>query len=147
MTRRAWPPRWARGFIATLRRDMAKNTFWIVASSVVNMSLGIVVTALTARYFGPTEFGRFNYALALVVLFTAFSTLGLETLTVRSLVTRDHAQSVVMGTSLILRLCGGLVLTGISLGTVIVLEPTALSHDGLESQRCDRLLVSGSPEV
>ena len=124
MTRRAWPPRWARGFIATLRRDMAKNTFWIVASSVVNMSLGIVVTALTARYFGPTEFGRFNYALALVVLFTAFSTLGLETLTVRSLVTRDHAQSVVMGTSLILRLCGGLVLTGISLGTRIVLEPT-----------------------
>lgn len=102
---------------------MAKNTYWIVGSSVVNMALGLVVTALTARYFGPTEFGRFNYALAIVVLFTAVSTLGLETLTVRSLVSGDHEQHVVMGTSLILRLSGGLVLTGISLGTVILLEP------------------------
>ena len=121
--RRVRLPRWARGLVAALTRDMAKNTFWIVSSSVVNMALGLVVTALTARYFGPAQFGRFNYALALVVLFTAFSTLGLETLTVRSLVAGDHEQSEVMGTSLILRLCGGLVLTGISLGTVFVLEP------------------------
>jgi O-antigen/teichoic acid export membrane protein len=121
--RRVRLPRWARGLVAALKRDMAKNTFWIVSSSVVNMALGLVVTALTARYFGPTEFGRFNYALALVVLFTAFSTLGLETLTVRSLVAGDHEQPEVMGTSLILRLCGGLVLTGISLGTVFLLEP------------------------
>lgn len=105
------------------RRDMAKNALWIVGSSVVNMALGLVVTAVTARYFGPAEFGRFNYALAIVVLFTAFSTLGLETLTVRSLVTGDQEQGVVLGTSLILRLIGGLVLTGISLGTVLVLEP------------------------
>lgn len=109
--------------MAALSRDMAKNTFWIVGSSVVNMALGLVVTALTARYFGPTEFGRFNYALAIVVLFTALSTLGLETLTVRSLVAGDHAQQVVIGTSLILRLSGGLVLTVISLVTVMVLEP------------------------
>lgn len=121
--RRPRLPRWAKGLVAALSRDMAKNTFWIVGSSVVNMALGLVVTALTARYFGPTEFGRFNYALAIVVLFTAVSTLGLETLTVRSLVSADHEQHVVIGTSLFLRLGGGLVLTGISLGTVMVLEP------------------------
>lgn len=73
-------PRWVKGLLASLSRDMAKNTFWIVGSSVVNMALGLVVTALTARYFGPTEFGRFNYALAIVVLFTAVSTLGLKRL-------------------------------------------------------------------
>lgn len=116
-------PRWARSVVAALTRDMARNTFWIVGSSVVNMVLGLFVTAIIARYFGPTEFGRFNYALAIVILFTAVSTLGLETLTVRSLVNGDHKQHVVIGTSLILRLFGGLVLTGISLGTVIVLEP------------------------
>lgn len=116
-------PRWARGLVTALSRDMARNTFWIVGSSVVNMALGLVVTALTARYFGPTEFGRFNYALAIVVLFTAISTLGLETLTVRSLVSGDQEQHVVMGTSLILRLGGGLVLTVIALGTVMALEP------------------------
>lgn len=116
-------PRWVKGLLASLSRDMAKNTFWIVGSSVVNMALGLVVTALTARYFGPTEFGRFNYALAIVVLFTAVSTLGLETLTVRSLVSGEREQHVVIGTSLILRLVGGLVLSGISLTTVVILEP------------------------
>jgi len=103
--------------------DMAVNSFWLMTSSIVNMALSLFVVAIAARYFGPETFGRFSYALSLVVLFTAISTLGLETLTVANLVSGSNRQSDVVGTSLILRLVGGVVLTAVAVATVSVLEP------------------------
>lgn len=94
-----------------------------MTSSIVNMTVGLVVTAVAARYFGPESFGRFSYALSLVVLFTAFANLGLETLTVRSFLSGEYSQAEVLGTSLALRLLGGVLLTALSLTTVVLLEP------------------------
>ena len=58
-----------------------KNFGWLVGNRVFTMLIGVVVIAFVARYFGPEKYGQFNYALAIVTLFTALSTLGLETLT------------------------------------------------------------------
>lgn len=104
--------------------QLASNTFWLVINSVVNMAIGLVVVAIIARYFGPEVFGRFSYALSVVVLFTAISTLGLETLTVRSLVAGEHRHADVLGTSLALRLVGGAILTAVSVATMTALEPS-----------------------
>lgn len=88
------------------------------------MLIGVFVTAILARYFGPEQFGTFNYALSFVMLFTAISTLGLETLTVKSIVEKDYNEGTILCTSLVLRVLGGIVLTILATSIIRILEPS-----------------------
>ncbi len=87
------------------------------------MIIGVFVTALIARHFGPEGFGQYNYVIAFVTLFTALSTLGLETLTVKSLIEKKYDEGTILGTSLILRFLGGILLTIFSGIVIRILEP------------------------
>ncbi|MCB7070218.1 flippase [Caldibacillus sp. 210928-DFI.2.22] len=87
------------------------NTSWLVGDKVFTMIIGVFVMALVARYLGPENYGLYNYALAFVTLFTALSTLGLETLSVKSIVQQEEEEGTILFTSLVLRVIGGIVLT------------------------------------
>lgn len=100
-----------------------KNTLWLIIDKVYMMALGVFVTAIVARYFGPEQFGIFNYALSFATLFTVFSALGLETLTVKAIVDKEADEGTILFTSFILRLIGGLIIPMIALPIIIVLEP------------------------
>ncbi|MBJ3793044.1 hypothetical protein I8J38_31575, partial [Bacillus sp. OA1] len=41
-----------------------KNSSWQVSEKIFSMLIGVFVTAIVARYFGPDKFGQFNYALS-----------------------------------------------------------------------------------
>lgn len=100
-----------------------KNASWLISDKVITMIIGIFVTGLVARYFGPENFGKYNYALSFVTLFTAISTLGLETLTVKSIVDKDYDEGTILCTSLLLRIIGGTVLTIIAVSLIKLIEP------------------------
>lgn len=100
-----------------------KNSSWLVGDRLITMILGVFVTAIVARYFGPENFGVFNFALSFVTLFTVFSTLGLETLTVKAIVDNEFDEGIILCTSLVLRLCGGLILTIASITLIKFIEP------------------------
>lgn len=102
-----------------------KNSSWLVCDKVFNLIIGVLVTAVVARYFGPELYGQFNYALAIVTLFTALSTLGLETLTVKNiLVDKEHDEGTILCTSLFLRVFGGILLTIIAAIVIKIIEPS-----------------------
>ncbi|UAL47156.1 flippase [Sutcliffiella horikoshii] len=88
-----------------------KNASWLVGDKVFTMAIGILVMALVARYLGPENYGIYNYALAFVTLFTALSTLGLETLSVKIIVQQEEEEGTILFTSLLLRVLGGFFLT------------------------------------
>lgn len=100
-----------------------KNTAWLVSDKIFYMVIGVFVTAVVARYFGPENFGQFNYALAFVSLFTAISTLGMETLTVKSIIDSPNNEGTILCTSLFLRLCGGILLTVLAITIIKIIEP------------------------
>jgi O-antigen/teichoic acid export membrane protein len=100
-----------------------RNTNWLVGEKIFTMALGVFVIAVVARYFGPENFGQFNYAMALVALFTVLSTLGLETLTVKSIIDKDYDEGTILCTSLFLRVFGGIVLTIIAVIIIRLIEP------------------------
>jgi len=102
---------------------IVKNTSWLLGDKVVTMIIGAFVTAVVARYFGPEKYGQFNFSLAFVTLFTAISTLGLETLTVKAIVDREQSEGVILYTSLILRVISGIILTIIAVGLILLIEP------------------------
>lgn len=100
-----------------------KNSSWLVGDKVFTMLIGIFVTAIIARYFGPENYGQFNYALSFVALFTALSTLGLETLTVKAIVDKEYDEGEILCTSLVLRVFGGIILTILATFTIRIIEP------------------------
>lgn len=87
------------------------------------MVIGVVVIAFVARYFGPEKYGQFNYAVAFVSLFTAFSTLGLDTLTVKSIIDKDYKEGTILCTSLLLRVFGGIGIIVIAMIIIKIMEP------------------------
>lgn len=100
-----------------------KNSSWMVGDKVFTMIIGVFVTAIVARYFGPESYGQFNYALSFVTLFTALSTLGLETLTVKAIVDKEQDEGTILCTSLVLRVIGGIILTFIAVILIRLIEP------------------------
>ena len=94
-----------------------------MGNTIFYMVIGVFVTAIVARYFGPDRFGQFNYALAFVALFTAISTLGMETLTVKAIVDENYDEGTILCTSLFMRICGGVILTILAITIIKIIEP------------------------
>ena len=111
-------------FDSVLGTKTLKNTIWLVLERIFTLVLGVFVTALVARYFKPEAYGLFNYALAFVALFTAISTLGLETLTVKALVDKKYEEGTIMYTSLMLRIIGGIILAVFACLIIRLIEPS-----------------------
>jgi len=110
-----------------LRSNVAKkvleNSSWLVANTIFNMILGIFVSALVARYFGPNKFGQLNYAVAFVSLFTSIASLGLETLVIKNIVNKTWDEGRVLCTSFVLRVIGGSLLTIIAYIVSKIIDP------------------------
>lgn len=73
------------------------------------MGMGLLVGVWVARYLGPEQFGMFNYATAIVALFTAIGTLGLNNIVVRDLVKHPEEANATLGTAFFLQLIGGVL--------------------------------------
>ena len=106
-----------------IAKKIIKNASWLIGDKIFTMIIGVFVTAIIARYFGPERYGIFNYALSLVTLYTAFSTLGMETLTVKSVLDKKYDEGTILCTSLVLRVVGGILLTVFSIITISILDP------------------------
>lgn len=99
------------------------NTLWLGIDRLFRLGVALVVSSWVARYLGPENFGLFSYALALVTLLGIFASLGLEGLLVRDFVRDPNSSSTLLGTALILRIGGGVVVFVLSLSMVYILRP------------------------
>jgi PST family polysaccharide transporter len=115
-------------FLNTEYKKILRNIGWLFFDRVFRMGMGLVVGAWVARYLGPTEFGTFNYALAIIGIFSPFASLGLEGMVVKELVENPQRTSTIMSTAITLRLLAGLVSFAICIGIFF-----SLKHDELET--------------
>lgn len=91
------------------------------------MGVGLLVGVWIARYLGPAQFGLMNYAMAIVALFGAVASLGLNSIVVRDLVREPDSSSTTLGTAFLLQFIGGFVALGLAVATIHLVRP----HDGL----------------
>ncbi len=105
-----------------------KNTSWLFAEKVFKLVLSFVVNIYIIRYLGPTEFGILSYALSFVGLFAAISTLGLDSIIVRELVSEPDKRDSILGSTFFLKLIGALL-------SIILISITlfAISENSLNS--------------
>lgn len=105
------------------KTKFAANTFWIIFGRVYQIAINLIVSVLSVRYLGPSNYGLINYAASFSSLFTAFCTLGIDEVMVNELIEKPQKQGKLLGTAICLRICSSIfsVLT-ISL-IVYVLNP------------------------
>lgn len=88
---------------AVLKNKTIKNAGYLIAGKVIQMMFGLVVTLLTARYLGPSNYGLISYAGAYTAFFTAICTLGINNVLVKEFVDHPGEEGMVIGTTLGLR--------------------------------------------
>lgn len=106
------------------------NAGWLFADRILRMLVGFLVGIWIARYLGPEQYGILNYAGAFVFIFTIVSTLGLEGLAVRDIVREPDHKNEILGTVLLLRISGGLLLVLITATSIHFIRP----NDGLVAE-------------
>lgn len=90
-----------------------QNTSWLFIERVLRMGIALAVGIYVARYLSPEKFGTLNFAMGFVGLFTAFASLGLDSILVRDLVKDPDKRDTLLGTAFVLKLAGVVVIIGI----------------------------------
>lgn len=86
------------------------NTSWLLGEKLLRLTLGLLVGIWLARYLGPEQFGILSFSESFVAIFSALMTLGLNGIVVRELVRGNTEQNVLLGTALVLRAAGSVLM-------------------------------------
>lgn len=105
-----------------MKSKEAKNAIWLIGGRVVQMLISFVVGVLTARYLGPGNYGIINYAGAYVTFFTAFCTLGINSVIVKDFVDHPDEQGKAIGTTLVLRAVSSFFSSIMIVGIVTIID-------------------------
>ena len=104
------------------------NTVWLLAEKGLRIIDAFFIGIWLARYLGPDDFGILSYAESFVYLFAAFAALGLDQIVVRELVKDDSKRDEILGTTLVLRLMGFIVMFAGIVFVTRLLDNTAIKN-------------------
>lgn len=80
---------------------ITKNASWLIASKIAQMLLSLVISMMSARYLGPSNYGILNYATSIMTFITPFVMLGLSSTIVQEILADPENEGQVMGTMLL----------------------------------------------
>ena len=83
-----------------IKNKVVKNASWIIGCKIVQSIFALIVSMLTARYLGPSNFGLINYAASIVAFFLPIAQLGINNVLVHEFVNNPEEEGRILGTSL-----------------------------------------------
>lgn len=104
-------------------RKVVGNSGWMLFDKVFRVGGIFLVNILVTRYLGPERFGLLSYAMAFVSLFLAIANLGLFSIVIRDVVRYPEERHEILGTALVLKLCGGTVCLALSFIAILMTSP------------------------
>lgn len=97
-----------KGFDQDALQKYFRNTGWLILARVGSLLIKVIVGFAIANYLGKDQNGLLNYPQAFVAFFIAAAALGLDGFTTRELLKHPEKRDQLLGTSLRLKLIGGL---------------------------------------
>ncbi len=91
------------------RNKTVKNVGYLIVGKVIQMAFALVISLLTARYLGPSNYGLINYASAYTGFAAAVCTLGINNVLVKEFIDHPGDEGMVIGTTLGLRAISSLL--------------------------------------
>ena len=92
----------------SIKSKVIRNASWIIICRVVQSLLGLVISMLTARYLGPSNYGLINYAASVVAFVVPIMQLGLNNIMVQEIVDSQDSEGTILGTATIMSFCSSL---------------------------------------
>ena len=99
-------------------RRFISNIGWLIGGKITNMVLQFIVSLATARYLGPSNFGKINYVGAYVAFFSSIASLGLNVIVIKEISLGKETDNEIIWTSIWMRF-GIAILSTISLISII----------------------------
>ncbi|MCH5296324.1 MAG: flippase [Ruminococcus sp.] len=99
------------------------NVSWIVIGRVYQMVVNLVISMITARYLGPSNYGLINYVASFTALMTAFCTLGTNDTIVNEFISDKKNQGKILGSTIFFRVCSGILSVITIVLVVLLLNP------------------------
>lgn len=101
---------------------IAKNSLWMIMTTVVQMIISLIVNMIVARYLTVSDYGVINYGLSFINFFIGICTLGLNSITIKYLVSERENQGNILGTCIGMRLISSVLSVFMILFLVIILN-------------------------
>lgn len=101
-------------------KRVIKNAGWLIGIQLIKSLLGMVISMLTARFLGPSNFGLINYAASIVSFVTPIMYLGLTGVLVQEIVNNPEEEGEILGTSIFMSLISSvLCISGVIVFSVL----------------------------
>ena len=78
------------------------NASWIIICRVVQSVLALIISMITARYLGPSNYGLLNYAMSVVAFVVPLMKLGINSVIVQKFIEDPDKEGEILGTSIVL---------------------------------------------
>lgn len=91
-------------YVINANNKIPSAFLWLMLEKSIKIFSLVFVNIIFAREYGPEQFGLFNYVLSIVMVFSIFSSLGMENVLVRDLVKFKDKQGLLLGTAMVMRL-------------------------------------------
>ena len=85
------------------------NTSWLIFGRVMQMLISFIISMITARYLGPSNYGVINYVHSYISFFTAICNLGLNSVIIKELIDRPNSQGETLGTVIGMRIISSIL--------------------------------------
>lgn len=87
-----------------IKNKIVKNASWIIFAKIIQSVLSLIISTLTARFLGPSNYGLVTYASALATFVVPIMNLGLTEILVQQTVDEPELEGKIYGTAIILNL-------------------------------------------
>ena len=81
----------------------------MIGSKIVQSLLGVIITMLTARYLGPSNYGLINYAASVVAFILPIGQLGLDAILVSEMIKHPQREGQTLGTAMLMSLASSVL--------------------------------------
>jgi O-antigen/teichoic acid export membrane protein len=105
----------------------AHNTGWVFFGKFSNMLLSFIATLYIARALGPTNYGELSYGLSFVALFSFISSLGIDSVLYREIISKPEKKNELLGSALRIKLIAAVSTSVLTIGTAWFFSPPDVS--------------------
>lgn len=92
-----------------LKNKVFLNASWIIGVKIAQSFLSFLVTMLTARYLGPSNYGLINYAASVVAFVAPISQLGLGNIQVQEIINDPDNEGEIVGTTIVMSVASAII--------------------------------------
>lgn len=105
-----------------LKNKILQNAGWIVGGRLVNKLMSFLVSIITARYLGPSNFGLINYAAAYITFAASLCNLGINSVIIKDFADHPDEEGTALGTTLVLRAVSSFLSAMMIIGIVAIVD-------------------------